>query len=209
MTMTEPEAPSPLPAEAWSTTQALITSRRTVLPKRLQAPGPSEAQLHELLALAAAAPDHGEITPWRFVVVPPEARHRLGEAFARALRERDPAATPQQLDDARDKAHRAPLLLVAIARLGPAQPDTPALERLVSLGAAIQNLLLGAHAMGFGAGLTSGRAMSSPALAALLGLADHEQAVCCVNVGTVARRPRSTRVRPAPETFTRWLPAGD
>lgn len=55
------------------------------------------------------------------------------------------------------KARRAPLLLVAVACLGPREPNTPSLERMVSMGAAIQNLLLGAHAMGFGAGLTSGR----------------------------------------------------
>ena len=42
------------------------------------------------------------------------------------------------------------------------------------MGAAIQNLLLGAHSMGYGAGLTIGQAMSSPRLNALLGLADGE-----------------------------------
>ena len=48
----------------------------------------------------------------------------------------------------------APLLMLAVACLGPREPDTPMLERMVSMGAAIQNLLLGAHALGFGAGLT-------------------------------------------------------
>ena len=72
--------------------------------------------------------------------------------FALALIDRDPGATLVQIEAAREKAHRAPLLLVAVACLGPRQPDTPALERVVSMGAAIQNLLLGAHAMGFGSG---------------------------------------------------------
>ncbi|HJV59715.1 MAG TPA: nitroreductase family protein [Albitalea sp.] len=39
---------------------------------------------------------------------------------------------------------------------------------MVSMGAAIQNMLLGAHALGFGGGLTSGRAMSSPRLRQLI-----------------------------------------
>ncbi len=91
-----------------------------------------------------------------------------------------------------------PLLLVAIACLGPREPSTPSLERMVSMGAAIQNLLLGPHAMGFGAGLTSGQAMSSARLSALLVLADGEVPVCCVNIGTATKRKISLRSRPSP-----------
>ena len=87
--------------------------------------------------------------------MPGPQRHRLAEVFAQALVDRDPQALPEQIAQARDKAHRAPLLMLAVACLGPREPDTPMLERMVSMGAAIQNLLLGAHAMGFGAGLTS------------------------------------------------------
>jgi nitroreductase len=178
--------------------QALVGSRQNVSPKRLGDPGPSTAQLEALLGMAAAAPDHGLLTPWRFILVPTDRRHRLAEVFALALVDRDPGATLEQLESAREKAHRAPLLLVAIACLGPREPDTPALERMVSMGAAIQNLLLGAHAMGYGAGLTSGQAMSSPRLGALLGLVEGEVAVCCVNIGTVSKRKAPLRARPSP-----------
>jgi len=99
------------------------------------------------------------------------------------------------------KARRAPLLLVAVACLGPREPNTPSLERMVSMGAAIQNLLLGAHAMGFGAGLTSGQAMASPRMHDLCGLAEGETAVCCVNIGTVSKRKSAARIRPLPAAF--------
>lgn len=177
---------------------ALVGSRQNVSPKRLVGPGPSATQLDALLAMAAAAPDHGLLTPWRFILVPAEHRHRLADVFALALVDRDPGATLEQIESAREKAHRAPLLLVAIACLGPREPNTPPLERMVSMGAAIQNLLLGAHAMGFGAGLTSGQAMSSARLSALLGLAEGEVPVCCVNIGTVTKRKISLRARPSP-----------
>ena len=193
--------------ETFAITQALIDSRRNVSPKRLVEPGPSAEQLHALLTLAAAAPDHGLLTPWRFIVVPPAERHRLAEVFALALIDRDPGATLEQIESAREKAHRAPLLMVAVACLGPREPNTPTLERMVSMGAAIQNLLLGAHAMGFGAGLTSGQAMASPRLHALCGLGEGEAPVCCVNVGTVTRRKAAARARPLPETFVTDLPA--
>lgn len=187
--------------ESWVALSALIHGRHHVAPRRLVAPGPDPAQLMSLLALAAAAPDHGRLTPWRFILVPEAQRPRLGQAFALALLDRDPAATPDQVEAAREKAARAPVLLVAVARLGPAEPDIPAAERLVSLGAALQNLLLGAHALGYGAGLTSGQAMGSPRLAALCGLSEGEQAVCCVSLGTVAKARAPSAPRPLPQAF--------
>ncbi len=183
--------------DSFRSAQALIETRRNISPRRLFDPGPSQQQLEALLSLAAAAPDHGLLTPWRFIVVPAGYRHLLAEVFALALVDRDPGATQEQIEMAREKAHRAPLLMVAVARLGPCEPDTPALERMVSMGAAVQNILLGAHAMGFGAGLTSGQAMSSPRLRQLCRLGAGEVPVCCVNMGTVGKNKTSKRVRPA------------
>lgn len=196
-----PAAATGLDSEVFEFAQALIDSRQNISPRRLFEPGPTARQLEALLSLAAAAPDHGLMTPWRFIVVPAAQRHRLAEVFALALIDRDPGATLAQIESAREKAYRAPLLLVAIACLGPREPDTPELERMLSMGAAIQNLLLGAHAMGFGAGLTSGQAMASPRLHRLCRLAQGEAAVCCVNIGTVERRKASKRLRPLPSEF--------
>lgn len=197
---------------------ALIHSRQNVSPRRLLAPGPSAQQLQDILGTAAAAPDHGQLLPWRFVIVPASQRARLAEVFGLALLARDPNATPAQIENAREKAHRAPFLMLAIARLSdPDAPkeDTPTgnaaarggqhpdasetevsdAERLVSFGCAIQNIVLSAHAAGFGTGLTSGQAMASPHLRALFGLRDNEQAVCCINIGTVSKH-KPPRLRP-------------
>ena len=194
--------------DAFAMVSALIASRQTVLPKRLVEPGPTPDQLDDLLRLAADAPDHGCLTPWRFIVVPVAQRNRLAEVFAQALVDRDSRATPEQIAQAREKAHRAPCLLVAIACLGPREPDTPMLERMVSMGAAIQNILLGAHAMGFGAGLTSGQAMASPRLRALCGLGEGEVPVCCVNIGTATQRSQRKAARPLPAQFVGVLGSG-
>jgi nitroreductase len=178
----------------------LIHSRTNIAAKRLVAPGPTDAQLSSLLSLAAAAPDHGQIAPWRFLLVSAEARTLLADAFARALKERDPLATADEVAKAEEKAHRAPTLLIAIVRLeGEPGANIPPLERAVSFGAAIQNILLGAHAMGFGAGLTSGKAMDSRPMRELCALDAHEQAVCCINIGTIvsARPARENRKKPA------------
>ena len=192
--------PAALPEAA----RALIWGRQNVSPKRLVEPGPSTQQRSDMLRMAAAAPDHGQLVPWRFVIVPTHKRELLAEVFALALIDRDPGATLEQIEAAREKAHRAPLLILAIARLGADPPSIPSVERLVSFGAAVQNMLLAAHAMGFGSGLTSGQAMGSARMRSLFALADGKQPVCFVNIGTVVGR-KPPRVRPAPEFFCSTL----
>jgi nitroreductase len=187
-------------ATAGEWTEALIHGRRTVLPKRLAAPGPDAMQLQRILGAAAAAPDHGELLPWRFVIVPDTARTALADAFAQALRERDGTATEEQLAQAREKAFRAPLLLLAVADLGSGEEDIPATERLVSAGCAIQNMLLMATALGFGSALTSGKAMASAPLRGLFALREQDQALCFVSIGTIAGAKRG-RTRPDVERY--------
>ncbi|MDZ4399246.1 nitroreductase family protein [Hydrogenophaga sp.] len=172
----------------------LIHARQTVLPKRLLAPGPDADQLQALLGVAAAAPDHGQLLPWRFVIVPRSERASLAEVFAQALRERDATATPEQLDQAREKAHRAPLLLLVVVDGVRGDQAVDLSERILSAGCAVQNMLLMATAMGYGSALTSGKALGSQALRQRFDLAAGEQALCFLSVGTVAaRRPARTR----------------
>lgn len=189
---------------AWPAARSLIVSRRNVSPRRLAAPGPTAEQLADLLTLAAAAPDHGHLTPWRFVIVPNGERLRLGEAFARALIERDANATDAQMEAAREKAYRSPLLFIAIARLAEPGGEISTAERLVSLGAALQNVLLGAEAMGFGAGLTSGQGITSRSIRELFMTREDEEPVCFVSIGTPGRL-REPRLRPQVNAFTTVL----
>lgn len=191
------------PVEEWA--QALIHSRQTILPKRLVAPGPDARQLELILGAASAAPDHGQLLPWRFVLVPEAARPALATAFEQALLQRDPQATPAQREQAREKAFRAPLLLLAVLRRAagdaPVEPgaelrEVPEAERILSAGCAIQNMLLMATALGFGSALTSGKALQSPALRALFRLEPHELALTFISIGTPTQR-KPARPRPA------------
>jgi len=196
--------------------QALIHSRQHVAPRRLVAPGPTDQQSQDILRTAAAAPDHGQLLPWRFVVVPADKRELLAKVFGLALQDRDPAATPRQVDIAREKAHRAPFLMLAIAKLVGSTPERDVeraeagdlavsdAERLISLGCAIQNVLLAAHSLGFGSGVTSGQALASARLRALFSLHENELAVCCINIGTVSRG-KPDRLRPDVVSFVSSL----
>jgi nitroreductase len=184
----------------------LIASRQNHTPRRLADPGPTEAEMLLLLEAAAAAPDHGQLTPWRFVHVPLVARPALGEAFRSALLERDASATSQQQSDAFDKAFRSPCLLLAVLDLIPREKTIPPLERSISLGCAIQNMLLLAQALGYDSGLSSGQAMNSAALRSTFELNENETAACFVSFGTATKR-REPRQRPRPDALLRRLSA--
>ena len=58
------------PATAAQNAAALMQHRQTILPRRLAQPGPDESQLDQIFRAAAAAPDHDERLPWRFVLIP-------------------------------------------------------------------------------------------------------------------------------------------
>lgn len=186
--------------EAAALAAALMQARQTILPKRLGTPGPDAGQLEAIVAAAAHAPDHGQILPWRFVLVPQAQRPRLAEAFAAALRERDAAALPEQLEQAREKAHRSPVLLLVVVDGQRGDPGVDLNERILSAGCAVQNLLLMATALGFGSALTSGQALRSASLRALFGLHEGEHALCFVSLGTVLSR-KAARARPVPADY--------
>jgi len=199
------EMPPPYPPDKdWSElVLAMIGSRYSVAPKRLAAPGPSAAQLQAIVEAAGCAPDHELLRPWRLVRIAPDQRERLAGLFVAALLERDPAAALEDQARAREKAFRAPELLLAVARLEPAHDDVPAHERYVALGAALMNLLLAAHGMGFGAMLTSGHSLRSRRFAQAFATGGGEVPVCFVSIGTplaVRRRARPS----AQELMSDW-----
>lgn len=187
--------------------QELIHTRQTVLPKRLLEPGPTPPQLQQILVAASAAPDHGKLMPWRFVQIPGSARHRLAKVFEDALSARDPQATPAQLAQAAEKAYRAPTLILAIAKTAEANTGIDSYERMVSIGCAIQNMLLVATAMGYGSALTSGKALRSNQLRSLFSLNEGEVATCFLSIGSVSKRT-PTRIRPDVNDYLTTLPDG-
>ena len=198
-------AAAPLPPAA--DLQALLQTRQTILPKRLTEPGPSAAELQQIVAAAAHAPDHGQLLPWRLVCVPQALRPPLAEVFAASLQERDAAATPEQVAQAREKAYRSPVLMLLVVDGQRGHPGIDLYERLISAGCAVQNMLLMATALGYGSSLTSGKALKFSGLRALFGLTEGEHALCFVNLGSVLSRKKA-RLRPASTAYFSTLGEG-
>ena len=64
--MTDLNAALPLPVRS-DEALARLAVRRSASAQLLAAPGPSEAEIEQILHLGARTPDHGKLFPWRFV----------------------------------------------------------------------------------------------------------------------------------------------
>jgi nitroreductase len=138
-----------------SSALALLRTRRSGKPRELVGPGPSGPELEEMLKIAARVPDHGKLSPWRFVVVGDDQRDAFALLLRRALAEEDECAPPARHEKADQFAHHAGALVVLVS--SPTQGHKiPVWEQELSSGAAAMNLLLGAHAMGYVGGWVTG-----------------------------------------------------
>jgi len=160
-----------------------LTQRLSVPSRQLGEPGPDPTQLDELLDAAIRVPDHGRLTPFRLLAIRGDARARLGAAMADLHARKEADLPPKVLTKDRERFNAAPLIVTVIARLD-AQHKVPEQEQLLSAGCVAYNLLLGAQALGFGAQWLTGWSAYDRDVAALLGLAAHEQIIGFVHIGT-------------------------
>jgi nitroreductase len=173
----------------------LLLTRRSTPPAALTAPGPSAEELETLLTIAARVPDHGKLTPWRFIVFEGEGRARAADIVAEIARADRPEATAEQIEAERRRMTQAPLI-VAVVSKSAAHPKIPLIEQTLSAAACCQNLLLGAAALGYGASwLTSWFAFDRRALAKF-GVGENESVVGFVHIGTKTQELED-RPRPA------------
>jgi nitroreductase len=171
---------------------------------KLSEPAPDEASLRVALEAAARAPDHGGLRPWRVHLVRGDARLRLGELMAGALRRKDPEASPEELDKTRRKALRAPLVIV-IGAVVKQHPKVPELEQLLAAGAAAHAILLALQAQGYAAIWRTGGPAYDPDLKQAFGLGAQDALIGFLYAGTPAQ-PAPALARPSPEQFTNeWL----
>ncbi len=167
----------------------------------LREPAPDEGALALMLESALRAPDHGRLRPWEFIVIQGAGRERLGELLADYARRTRPAATAEALDRERQKALRAPMIIVVAAKIQP-QAKIPVIEQVLSAGAAAQSILLAAFALGFNAVWKTGDAAYDDTVKAALGLEPKDSLVGFLYVGT-EEPGASPPPRPALDAFVR------
>jgi nitroreductase len=166
----------------------LLRTRRSVAPHLLGEPGPTAAELNDLLTIAMRVPDHGRLTPWRFIVLEGEGRQRIGEVIAAAYRADEPVADETRIAAERERLARAPLVVAVVSRARP-HVKIPEWEQTLSAGAVCMSLVIAANAMGFGTSwLTEWYGFDRRVLDAL-GLEPDENIAGFIHIGRVTTPP--------------------
>src|SRR5947207_2987735 len=172
----------------------LLKTRRSLKPVELASPGPSPAEIETLLTVAARVPDHGKLTPWRFIVFEGDARLAAGAAIEAAFRAKYPEATPEQVGYEHKRLARAPLVIAVVSRAGP-HVKIPEWEQQLSAGASAMSLVFAAHAMGYAASWITEWYAYDRRVLDFLGLAANERIAGFVHIGRPAKPPED-RERP-------------
>ena len=166
-----------------------LQQRRSV--PRVVSPAPSDLELEALFAAAASAPDHGALKPTQFLVLRAEGLTRFAEHCVADLLATDPQASEAQQDTVRQKALRAPMMIVASC-VPVEHPKVPEVEQLASTASAVMLLQLAIDALGYGSVWRTGPWAYSPRLKQALGLPESAAIVAYLYVGTpqAERKPR-------------------
>jgi nitroreductase len=169
--------------------------RRSTPALQLAEPGPSKAEIEDILRLAVRVPDHGKLAPWRFVVYRGEERVRLGETALRIALEKNPELDLQQQEAERTRFTRAPVVIAVISTAKP-HFKIPEWEQVMSAGAVCLNLIFAANARGFAANwLTEWFAFDSAFLAEIE-VGAEEKVAGFIHIGSTTFPPVE---RPRPE----------
>ena len=180
----------------------LIADRRS-FPK-LQEPAPQAALLDKILKASLRVPDHHRQQPWRFLLIQGKARNALGDLFAESLSlDSEIPINEEQLDKARAKAQRAPLIIAGIVKhLN--HEKVPAIEENLSAAAVFHNLGLALYSEGFGSVWRTGNFCYHPYILKGLGLASNEELLGYLYVGTPANRNRSIPELQVSDFYQQW-----
>ena len=183
----------------------LIRSRRSI--GLVKSDPVSRDLIEKILEAGTWAPTHHMTEPWRFIGIAGEARKKMGEVMADILWERlpDPETdeAKAQLERERQKALRAPVIIAVAVSPSP-KPEIVEIEEIEAGMAAVQNMLLAAHALDIGAMLRTGKPAYHEKMKTFLGLAPRDHIIGFIYVGYPDMPPRKG-LRTGWEKKTVWL----
>ena len=189
-----------------------LEKRRSAATVALGSPGPTRAELDRILRIAMRVPDHGNLTPWRFIVIEGDHRQEISRQMIAGLADGSPAMPAEERQTAEQKIRKvftiAPTIIVVTSRVVEGA-HIPEIEQVLSAGAACMNLIVAATASGYGANWITGWAASHHVAHAALGLSAGETVAGIILLGSVSAA-QADRPRPDPDMLVRyWTPARD
>lgn len=171
-----------------------LLARRASAPiNELKEPAPDDGQIATLMQLATRVPDHGRLTPWRFIVYRGDVRHTIGEKLVALAEQREGSLSDSRREQERVRFSRAPLVIGVVCTPKP-NPKIPEWEMLLSGGAAAMTLTIAANAMGYHTNWISNWYSEVPEALEMLGIGPNERPVGFIHIGTfngeIIPRPR-------------------
>jgi nitroreductase len=195
---------------AFEQLRAVIRSRRTTKAVAMNGREIPDAEILQLLELADWAPTHGHNEPWRFYIYGGKQLKRFGQLHGELYwsqteeSKRSEAKRDKLIESARLASH----LVITVLHRDP-EGRIPESEDLSAVSAAMQNMLLGATALGIASFWSTGGMTYHPAMKSLLGLGDADRLVGLLYLGYSDEpdRKRTRRVPLTEKTFWQTLPA--
>lgn len=181
-----------------------LLARRSGNARALAAPGPDAGGIAAIVTAAARAPDHGRLVPFRFFEVSDQGRTRLADLLEAAQREIMPDAPAAEFERAREKAQQGPVILGIVGRIDAAHPKITASDQWLTVGCALENMLLAVQALGFAAAVRSGKFLDTKAMREGFALGENEHLTCLVAIGTPTDWPPQKPKPALEQVFTRW-----
>lgn len=131
-------------------TSDFLLNRRSIVVRDMAGPGPTDEDLEKILRSGMRVPDHGRLTPWRFIVIRGEARDKMGKVLGEAFRLANPDCIDEQVEIEEERFTRAPIVIAVVSHTVP-EHKIPEWEQILSSGAACQTMLTAALGMGYAA----------------------------------------------------------
>lgn len=182
-------------------TYDLLMSRRSVRTRDMTGPGPDREALEKILAAGMRVPDHGKLAPWRFIVLTGPERAKLGKAIQDGMIA-EFESSPKVAEKMSGYATQSPALIIAIYSPNESRP-IPEWEQQLSTGAACQNMIIAATALGYAAQWLTGWASYSKYVSKALKMTPQEKIAGFMFFGDHTKNP-TERPRPNPEDHIIW-----
>ena len=184
-----------------------LLHRRSAKAADMRAPGPDKTQMKDILSAAMRVPDHGKTAPFYFLVFEGQARQKVAEIITEAHRRKNPDDKPKKAIEAGEKFLQAPCVVAVIYRARKAKH--PLWEQIMSAGAACQNLILAANALGFAAQWLSRWYAYDDTVRAGLGLDGRDVVAGFIHIGSPPETSERERDRPSFDDLVTYWDGGD
>ncbi|MGJ8570981.1 MAG: nitroreductase family protein [Hoeflea sp.] len=172
-----------------------LETRRSIPAFQMTEPGPSRAEIEEMLKLARRVPDHGKLAPWRFIVYAGAERERISLELADIAMANKPDMAVDMIAVEKSRLTRAPVVIAVVSRAAP-HPKIPEWEQIMSAGAVCLNLVMAANALGYCSNWLSEWFAFDEKAYPVLGVATEEKVAGFIHIGSPKIQPVE---RPRPD----------